>query len=190
MRASGATDRPTISLPTQPRPETQTGVRRRPRSMYGVLVVVGLAIAVAASILTLSGGSGYEDYFPPPTTEAEQALPPVAITSFENITGTYRRQGPGGHWYSYFFEDGTLHFSSNPDLVQGRPEVAFQTEFDGTKILMTTERSFCRQPDRGGTYQIQLLENGNLRFVAIGNDPCGSRSGIFPAQWKPVPERQ
>jgi hypothetical protein len=54
--------------------------------------------------------------------------------------------------------------------------------------LITTANSFCDQPDQGGTYEVLVLENGNLMFVAVDEDPCASRSGNFlNTEWVPIP---
>ncbi len=75
----------------------------------------------------------------------DDALQPGPVTSFEDIAGTYERQGPGGLFFFHFFEDGTLHSSqaSSPDLVVDRPSVVWQTRFEGTEILITTDSAGC-----------------------------------------------
>jgi hypothetical protein len=87
-----------------------------------------------------------------------------------------------------FFEDGTIHDSSNQELVVDRPSGVFQTSFEDTKILITTAKSFCDQPDQGGTYELLVQKNGNLMFVAVDEDSCGLRSGNFlNIEWAPIP---
>ncbi len=82
----------------------------------------------------------------------------------------------------------TYNYSSNPDLVVDRPSGVFQTSFEDTKILITTDKSFCDQPDQGGTYELLVLENGNLMFVAVDEDSCGQRWGNFSnTEWVPIP---
>ena len=111
---------------------------------------------------------------------------PGPVTSFEDIAGTtYERQGPGGVVYFHFFEDGTWHSSSNQNLVEDSPAAIHETRFEGTKVFLKQIKGACDDnPD--AIYEIHLLENGNLQVVAI-EDPCGIRSGFFPAEWKPVP---
>jgi hypothetical protein len=132
------------------------------------LAVLILAIAVAATACS--------------TAEVE----PGPITSFEDIVGTtYERQGPGPQIYLQFFEDGTYHTSSSRDLVEERPETATATRFEGTKIFFEETKGFCRDnPD--AIYEIHLLENGNVEFVAI-EDPCAFRLGIWTVEWAPLP---
>ncbi len=111
---------------------------------------------------------------------------PGPITSFEDIAGTtYERQGVGGEGYFHFFEDGTIHFSSNRDLVQDRPQAIEETRFEGPKMFVKQIKGPC-DDDPDAIYEIQLLENGNLKFVAI-EEPCGIRSGTLPTEWAPIP---
>ena len=111
---------------------------------------------------------------------------PGPITSFEDIAGTtYEHQGPGGPWYLLFFEDGTFHGSSNRDLVVDRPAEIIETRFEGTTVFSHEIKGFC-DDDPDATYEIHLLENGNLQYVEI-EDPCGARSGFFGGEWAPVP---
>ncbi len=111
---------------------------------------------------------------------------PGPITSFDDIAGTtYERQGAGGQGYFHFFEDGTYHFSSNRDLVVERPSIIHETRFEGTTVFLHQIKGGCDDnPD--ATYEIHMLENGNLRFVAI-EDACPIRSSSFPAEYAPVP---
>ena len=107
------------------------------------------------------------------------------ITSFEDIAGTtYERQGLGGPDFIYFFEDGTWHYSSNPDLVVDRPIAIFETRFEGTTVFVNETKGTCAGTD--AIYEIHLLENGNLQFVEI-EDTCALRSGFFSVELAPVP---
>ena len=101
---------------------------------------------------------------------------PGPITSFEDIAGTtYEFQGVGGPFFIYFFEDGTWHGSQNQDLVVDRPEQITETRFEGTTVFINEIKGSCDDnPD--ATYEIHLLENGNLQFVEI-EDKCAARSG-------------
>ena len=113
---------------------------------------------------------------------------PGPVTSFDDIAGTIYERQDSFDYFVHFFEDGTFHNSSKQDLVVDRPSGVFQTSFEDTKILITTANSFCDQPDQGGTYEVLVLENGNLMFVAVDEDPCPSRSGNFlNTEWVPIP---
>jgi hypothetical protein len=111
---------------------------------------------------------------------------PGPVTSFEDIAGTYEDQGPGGQFYLHIFEDGTLHFSSNRDLVEDRPQNIIETRFEGTKVLLKGIKGPCVPDDPDAIYEVHLLETGNLQFVPI-EDPCAGRSGALQAEYAPVP---
>jgi len=180
---AGVEDRPPIEVPTGSGPGEEVAVEgsRRRFGLVAAAAVVVLVIGAAAAILTLSGDGGDDVVAASPTT-------PGPVTSFADIAGTiYQRQNPGDD-NLVFFEDGTFHDSSNPDLVVDRPSGVFQTSFEDTKILITTANSFCDQPDQGGTYEVLVLENGNLMFVAVDEDSCALRSGNFSnTEWVPIP---
>ena len=134
---------------------------------FASLMVVGLLVVAAC-------GTGGE-------------VEPGPITSFEDIAGTtYERQGPGMISFFYFFEDGTWHESSNRDLVEDRPVEITETRFEGTKVFLKQTKGLCDDnPD--AIYEIHLLENGNLQFVAI-EDTCAFRSGALNnSEYAPVP---
>ena len=112
---------------------------------------------------------------------------PGPITSFDDIAGTtYERQGPGGQWYFHFFEDGTWHGSSNRDLVVDSPTIINETRFEGTTVFVNETKGSCDDnPD--ATYEVHLLENGNLQFVEI-EDKCAGRSTFSSSgELAPVP---
>lgn len=146
-----------------------------------------LVAAVAFAVVILFVGAAMllarpADEQPAATTptEAVSVVQPGPITSFEDIAGTiYRGQGGGLQQYMYFIEDGTMNVSTNPDLVADRASDVYTTRFDGTQVFITMTGSRCPQPDQGGTYEIHLLENGNLQFVAIDEDPCALRSSFL-----------
>jgi hypothetical protein len=136
---------------------------------------VVLLIGVGTTILYISSGSS------PTTTEAPPRLRPGPITSFEEVEGTYFRHGVGEPMYFLLLEDGTVHISSNTDLIVDRPMGVFSTIFDGTEAFITNTRLRfrCARPDQGGTYEIHVMANGNLQFVAVGEDTCLGRSGVL-----------
>ena len=114
---------------------------------------------------------------------------PGPVTSFEDIAGTtYERQGLGITIYFHFFEDGTVHTSSNRDLVEDRPSDIFETRFEGTTVFLKETKATRCADNPDATYEIHLLENGNLQLVAI-EDPCPVRASLWrpPAEWAAVP---
>jgi hypothetical protein len=178
--SAGVEDRPPIEVPTGSGPDEVVAVEGS-RSRFGLVAaaaVVVLVIGAAAAILTLSGDGGDDVVAASPT--------PGPITSFDDIAGTtYQRQGLGEQFFLYFFEDGTWHGSSNRDLVVDRPITINETRFEGTTVFMNQTKGSCDDnPD--ATYEIHLLENGNLTFVAI-EDPCAGRPGFYSREWTAVP---
>lgn len=163
---------PATRQKTEPRTPSRGPSRRR-----GLLVAAaGLVVAIIAAgvVIGLLGGSSDEPDV--------GSLQPGPVSSFEDIAGiTYERQGPGEEWYFHFFADGTFHESSNRDLVVDRPQRVIETRFEGTEVFIT-DNSDCDQ----GTYEIHVLQNGNLQFVPI-EDTCVARSGNLDAEWAPVP---
>ena len=154
---------------------------RGPLVSIAAAVVVVLAIGATAGILTLSGDGGDGVVAASPTTSGP-------ITSFDDIAGRiYLSQGFGPDDYVYFFEDGTMNISTNPDLIVDRASDVYTTRFDGTHVLITTNGSRCPQPDQGATYEIRLLENGDLQFLVQDEDPCALRSGFLQRGFEPVP---
>jgi hypothetical protein len=139
-------------------------------------MAVGLLLLAACSTAEVEPG---------PITSLDDIVEPGPVTSFEDIAGTYKR-GPGhSPIYFQFFEDGTWHESSSRDLVEDRPQAIYETRFEGTKMFLKDTRGRC-DDDPEATYEIHLLENGNLQFVAI-EDTCAHRSSDFDAEWEPVP---
>lgn len=149
-----------------------------PRTRRGLLV----GFAVVAILIGLLAFLSRSE-----TDVAASEIEPGPVSSFEAIAGTYQRQGLRGPWYFQFFEDGAMHVSQNRDLVEDRPQEIIETTFEGTKVFVTTNSAMCSQPDQGGTYEIHVLENGNLQFLAVDQDTCGGRSFWKGAQWEPVP---
>ena len=114
---------------------------------------------------------------------------PGPVSSLEDFAGTtYENQGTGAQFYLHILGDGTLHLSSNPDLVVDRPDQIIETRFEGTTVSLHEIKGRC-DDDPDATYEIHLLENGNLQFVEI-EDTCGIRSSFFfLAEWAPVLRR-
>ena len=110
---------------------------------------------------------------------------PGPITSCEDIAGTTYERQQGSPNFMHFFEDGTLHLSSNRDLVEDRPLAIFETRFEGTTVFLKEIQGRC-DDDLEATYEIHLLENGNLELVAI-EDTCALRSSSISVEYAPVP---
>ena len=168
-----------VRVAHKPTPRSaRRGSRKRGLLVASAAVVV--AIIAAGVVIGLVGGSSDEPNV--------GSLQPGPISSFEDIAGTYQSQGVGPQQYVHFLEGGTIHISTNRDLVVDRPSDVYKTRFEGTQVFITQTGLRCDQPDQGGTYEIHLLENGNLQFVAIDEDPCGAqRSSFLQSGFLPVP---
>jgi len=162
--------------------DVETPGPRKPR------VRRGLAIGAAAAALVIIVGVVAFVFVGDDGTDVAGSgeVETGPITSFEDIAGTtYERQGLGGPDFIYFFEDGTWHYSSNPDLVVDRPIAIFETRFEGTTVFVNEIKGgTCAGTD--AIYEIHLLENGNLQFVEI-EDTCALRSSFFSVELAPVP---
>ncbi len=202
MAGAGVIEQTGLEPASEPTRRHPVRLRRRLRDGSGPLIAIAavavFVVGAAAAILTFRGDGGGDVVGPsPPTAEAVQPLQPGPINSFEDIAGTYLRDGPGQPEYFFFFEDGaSFHTSVNRDLVVDRPERVYETRFEGTSVFaMMQAGSFCPQPDLGGTYEIHVLESGNLQFVAVDEDTCPARSGVLlglrdgetTAEFEPVP---
>jgi hypothetical protein len=114
-------------------------------------------------------------------------LEPGRVTSFDGIAGTvYERQGTGEEFFFYFFEDGTWHGSSNRDLVVDRPSEIKVATFEGTTAVVTEIKGPATDcPD--ARYEIHVLENRNLQYLAL-EDTCAKRAiALNVSIWAPVP---
>ena len=115
-----------------------------------------------------------------------EEVEPGPVSSFEDIAGTYQRQGPGPKSFIHFFEDETFwHGSANRDLVVDNPTEIMEARFEGTNVFVKNSKGRC-DDDPDATYEIRLLENGNLQLVAI-EDTCEWRSAMYQPEYAPVP---
>ena len=111
------------------------------------------------------------------------------MSSLEDFAGTYEKVGSGGQFYLHILEDGTVHGSSNRDLVEDRPQIIDETRFEGTKVFLNEIKGTCVDEDAiaDAIYEVHLLENGNLKFVVI-EDTCLDRSSPNAVdEYAPVP---
>ena len=113
---------------------------------------------------------------------------PGPVSSLEDIAGTTYERQQGSTGFIHFFEDGTLHLSSNRDLVEDSPFAITETRFEGTKVFLKNTKGVCVDEDAiaEAIYEIHLLENGNLQFVEI-EDTCAARPSILSVEFAPVP---
>jgi len=117
----------------------------------------------------------------PPTATPTQAFP--LATSAEEIVGTWLV----GRYYIRFDKDGTFRQADALDKLDSQSYAISSYQFEGTKMVIT-EVSVSGVPTCGkkiGIYEIQLLESGNIRVVAI-KDQCAPRAGDIAGEYKPV----
>jgi hypothetical protein len=112
------------------------------------------------------------------------------VDSIEDIVGLWQSTAIGPQFYFLYLEDGTMHGSSNPDLIEDRPLLEDDFRFEGTKLFSEQRVGACVE-NPNSIYEVELLENGNLKFTAI-EDECAvrvsTREGVNgEAEWEPVP---
>ena len=143
---------------------------------------IPIVIAIALVVLT-----GCATPAPTPTPGPELA------SSAEDIVGIWHRIAPGEPFYILFLEDGTMHGSTNPELVEDRPMEKLGFWFEGTQLYIKTISGPC-PPDITGIYKVHLVATGNLRFELI-QDECRGRASVLYGrgdyeglvEWEPVP---
>lgn len=107
---------------------------------------------------------------------------PSLASSAEDIVGSWRSNI--GATEFHFQEDGTFLVTTQGPVTQG------EYWFEGTRLFLEQPR--CEDLIAVvGIYEVQPLENGNLRFIAI-EDECQTRVGYLVgrtigAEWAPVP---
>ena len=121
-----------------------------------------------------------------PTPQPPAATPTQVFTlamSAEEIAGTWH----AGNYYIRFDKDGTYRQAHALDKLDSRPYAISSYHFEGTKMV-TTEVSVSGVPSCGkksGSYEIRLLESGNIRIVTI-EDQCAGRRGDTAGEYEPV----
>jgi hypothetical protein len=121
----------------------------------------------------------------PPTAAPTQAF--TLATSAVEIVGTWQRVKVGDARYRRFDEDGTFRTAYALDKLDSQPYAINPYQFDGTRMV-ATEISVSGVPSCGekiGTYEIRLLESGNIRIVVL-EDECSHRAGSVAGDYEPV----
>ena len=102
----------------------------------------------------------------------------------EDIAGTWRTII--GATEIQFNGDGTYVVTTPAFVARG------EYRFEGTRLfLKALDQCDIIVVGALGTYEVQLLENGNLKFIAI-DEECPTRVGrmqvqTIAAEWEPVP---
>jgi hypothetical protein len=123
-----------------------------------------------------------------------------AATKAEDVAGIWRRTQPWTmafgpqRWYVQLNLDGTMAMSPVPDKWD-QPIASYEFGFEGSQFSLEQthgrqfggERASCLDLEYPtAVYEVQLLSNGNLKFVQA-QDPCPDRRGILAdAEWAPV----
>ena len=102
----------------------------------------------------------------------------------EDIAGTWKTTV--GATEIQFNGDGTYVVTTPAFVARG------EYRFQGTRLfLKALDQCDIMVVGALGTYELQLLENGNLKFIAI-DEECPTRVGrmqvqTIAAEWEPVP---
>jgi len=111
---------------------------------------------------------------------------PKLASSAEDIVGTWHT--PASSVELQFNEDGTTRIKT----AQGT-DVIREFRFEGTRFFSTDiPNGGCSQIGaQTGIYEVELLENGNLKFTVI-EDECPGRvntltGALIEREWEPVP---
>jgi hypothetical protein len=141
-----------------------------------------IAVVIAIGLLLLSGCA---------TGAPERPL----ATSVDDVVGTWHKTGSVYAFIGYiqFNADGTTRLGAASDGVEVLAKVEGEFWFEGTELLWKDVSAtapayeYCMQPGREtGRYEVQLLENGNLKAVMI-EGLCPSRVACLTgAEWEPV----
>jgi hypothetical protein len=122
-------------------------------------------------------------------------LKPKLATSIGEIAGTWFTKDcyfyPG--CYLRIDKDGTGRQARAPDKLDNEPYARNSFEFKGTEMAVTEVSVSADISPSGklcgkaiGRYQVQLLENGNIRIVLV-EDQCPQRKGDFQGGYSSVP---
>jgi len=121
---------------------------------------------------------------PQPTAASGPAL----ASSAEQILGTWLGIGAAG-MYRKFMPDGTFWAATQDWKLAKNPDVVCTYEFEGTtlrivevKVVGVTSCGTAKE----ALCQVQLLPNGNIRFVPL-IDACTGRRESMSLEHKPVP---
>ncbi|MGD0920043.1 MAG: hypothetical protein ABSB22_26700 [Thermodesulfobacteriota bacterium] len=114
-----------------------------------------------------------------------EAKAQMLATSAEEIFGTWVA---GSSHYLRFDQDGTFRGANTLDQLNSLPYSINSYQFNGTKMVITEVWGAIPANTCGekiASYEIQLLESGNIRIVVI-EDQCQRRAANIPGEYKPV----
>jgi hypothetical protein len=121
---------------------------------------------------------------PPAPTLAATA---VLATSADQIVGTWLGIGADG-MYQRFNQDGTWQVARVLENLASKPDAELTFRFEGTQLILTEVKATglpsC-DPNNTATYQVELLPNGNIKFVRV-KEPCIPRGRTTAREHQPV----
>jgi len=167
----------------------------------GAMLILLLSVGCSAPAAVPTSAPPTATYTPIPPTAIPTPVPPTATftaepptatptqvftlaTSDDEIVGAWTRAGV---FYIRFDSDDTFRQAHALDQLASQPYAINAYHFEGTELIITTI-SVSGVPSCGtviGRYEIQLLESGNIRIVAI-KDQCAPRAGDTAGEFEPV----
>ncbi len=117
------------------------------------------------------------------SSDSNSTEPFTLATSAENIIGAW----VVGNYYIRFDKDGAFRQAHTPDELKRNPYSISSYKFEGTKMIIA-EMSVSGVPTCGkkiGSYEIQLLESGNIRIMPI-KDECEPRARDIAGEYELV----
>ena len=133
---------------------------------------------------------------PPTATPVPTPTPVPVLESAEDLIGIWHstpRKPNVGEFYQQFKEDGTYRVATlSADRLEDHPNVEGEFWFEGKQLFIkdiagVPAWDVCVRPKQIiGKYEVQVLANGNLKFVKI-EDECSGRANVLPGEYEPVP---
>jgi hypothetical protein len=109
---------------------------------------------------------------------------PASGITVRNLTGVWYMASRD--LYFQLNQDGTYSFGDSQQLLEEAPFDAGQYQFEGTSLTFVTNDDSWLCSGKTGSYEVELTEEGQLRFV-LQEDQCGERgSGIPSGPWDRV----
>jgi predicted small lipoprotein YifL len=111
---------------------------------------------------------------------------PAAITSAEELAGVWHRTTLtdfGAEVYRQYTEDGIYRMGNSLAELEAQPRVEGRFWFEGGQIVVqdtagTPSYDMCVGGEKTGRYDLEVLENGHIRFVLI-EDECTARGEML-----------
>ena len=172
-----------VDIQILPTDADQPGDEDRRRWLPYTILAAAAALLV---ILALTVFDGSEQSTPVDVVDSPDVVvapEPEATEIAENIIGIWHRIS-SDQIYLRFLEDGTANWADSLETVIGGLGTEWNYRVEGTQFFVEEVRGECetksqaslsdRPPASTGSYEVRLLENGNLQFVVI-EDECRVR---------------